>query len=421
MNKSLLMVVVFSLLLPYFVFAGGQAEEADDVVQIDFSSWRTEDVPIYQELISMFEAENPGIRVTYSPYRTEEYQTVLAANFQGNTAADVIHLRAYGNFEQFARPGYLLEITEDIVPELAVYSDQSLAGSTSTTDGKVYGIPYASQSLVIYYNTDLYDELGLDVPRTWDDFLDNLRVLDAEGITPLANGTKTGWMNEVMLGVIGPNFYGGNEFYDRLVAGETDFTDPDYIGAIETLHQLAPFMPSGYTGLEYVDQQMLFINGMAGHFIGGIWEDSYFGSQNPDLNYDIFFGPVENAGDEQFVSAFMDGSFGINRNTEHREEAIRFVRFLASLEAQQYLSDTLGVRTEHPDVVPTQPLLQKVMAPDVNTTPYIMLVSFRYEQPTGSELIQNGLQALFGGEMSAEEVARSVQEGVETYYEPFQD
>lgn len=419
MKKNLLMVLILSLLLPGMVFAGGQAED-EDVVELDFSSWRTEDVPIYEELITMFEAENPGIKVTYSPYKTEEYQTVLAANFKGNTAADIIHLRAYGNFEQFAKPGYLLPITEDIIPEVNMYSDQSLKGSTSITDGKVYGIPYASQSLVIYYNTDLYDDLGLKVPHTWSEFIANLKAFKSEGITPIANGTKTGWMDEVMLGVIGPNFYGGNDFYDKLMAGETDFTDPDYIKAIEKLGELAPYMPSGYTGLDYVEQQMIFINGMAGHFIGGIWEDSYFTSQNPDLNYDIFFGPVESRGDDQFISAFMDGSFGINNSTEHKEEAIKFVRFLASKEAQQFLCDKLGVKTEHPDVVPTQPLLKKVMAPEVKTTPYIMLVGFRYEQPTGSELIQNGLQALFGGEKTAEEVAQGVQDGVERYFEPFQ-
>ncbi len=326
---------------------------------MDFSSWRTEDVAVYEELIDMFEKENPGINVTYSPYKTEEYQTVLATNFKGGTAADVIHLRAYGNFEQFAKPGYLLPLTEDIIPEIALFSKQSLGGSTSITDGKVYGVPYASQSLVIYYNTDLYKDLGLSVPETWDEFISNLNAFESAGITGIANGSKTGWMDEVMLGVIGPNFYGGNDFYDALMKGETDFTDSRYVKALDKLAELSPYMPDGFTGLDYVEQQMLFINNMAGHFIGGIWEDSYFTSQNPDLNYDIFFGPVENKGDSQYISTYMDGSFGINKTTEYKDEAITFVRFLASQEAQQFICDKLGVRTEHPDVVPTQPLLKK--------------------------------------------------------------
>lgn len=419
MRKLVIIMVSILIIFPSIAFAGGQSEQ-EDVVELDFSSWRTEDVAVYEELIDMFEKENPGIKVTYSPYKTEEYQTVLATNFKGGTAADVIHLRAYGNFEQFAKPGYLLPLTEDIIPEIALYSKQSLGGSTSITDGKVYGVPYASQSLVIYYNTDLYKDLGLSVPKTWDEFISNLKAFKSAGITGIANGSKTGWMNEVMLGVIGPNFYGDNDFYDALMKGETDFTDPRYVKALDKLAELIPYMPDGFTGLDYVDQQMLFINDMAGHFIGGIWEDSYFTSQNPDLNYDIFFGPVENKGDPQYISTYMDGSFGINKATKHKDEAITFVRFLASQEAQQFLCDKLGVRTEHPDVVPTQPLLKKVIDPSVNTTPYIMLVSFRYKQPSGSELLQNGIQALMSGSATSKEVAQDIQDGVSIYFNPSQ-
>ncbi len=420
MRKVMLYVMIILICLPgSMLFAAGQQEE--EMVELDFSSWRTEDVDVYEAIIAMFEEENPGISVTYSPYKTEEYQTVLAANFKGGTAADVIHLRAYGNFEQFAKPGYLMPLTEDIIPELAKYSAQSLAGSTSITDGNVYGVPYASQSLVIYYNTAMYAELGLTPPESWDEFISNLEACAAAGITPLANGTKTGWMDEVMSGVICPTFYGGNDFYYDILDGKTGFDDPKYAGALEKLHSLAEYMPSGFTGLEYVESQMLFLNEMAAHFIGGIWEDSYFSKQNEDLDYDIFIGPPAQKGGAQYISTFMDGSFGINKATPNSDEAIKFVNFMASKEVQQYISDNLGVKTEHPEVVPTKPLLMKVMDPSLTTTPYMMLVSFRYEQPSGSSLIQSGLQALFGGDKTSEEVVADVQKGIATYFEPFQN
>jgi len=420
MRKVLLYVMILLICSSAsMLFAAGQSEKTE-AVELDFSSWRTEDVAIYEELIAMFETENPGIKVTYKPYKTEEYQTVLAANFKGGTAADVIHLRAYGNFEQFAKPGYLMPITEDVIPEVTLYSDQSLAGSTSITDGKIYGIPYASQSLLIYYNKAIYEELGLTPPETFDEFVSNLKACETAGIIPLANGTKTGWMDEVMAGVICPNFYGGNDFYYDLISGKTNFKDPRYAASLDKLAELTPYMPSGFTGMEYVESQMLFLNEMAVHFIGGIWEDSYFHSQNPDLTYDIFIGPAAEKGGERYISTFMDGSFGINKDTPNKDEAIKFVRFLASLEAQQYLSDQLGVKTEHPDVVPTKPLLMKVMDPSLTTTPYMMLVSFRYEQPTGSALIQAGLQGLLAGDIDSAQVAAEIQKGIEIYFKPFQ-
>jgi len=41
-------------------------------------------------------------------------------------------------------------------------------------------------------------------------------------------------------------------------------------------------MPENFMGISYTDMQMLFINEMAGHFIGGSWEAGYFSAQRPD-------------------------------------------------------------------------------------------------------------------------------------------
>jgi len=48
-----------------------------------------------------------------------------------------------------------------------------------------------------------------------------------------------------------------------------------------------------------------------------------------------------------------------------------------------------------------------------------MLVGFRYQQPTGSVLIQSGLQGMLAGKLEPAEVAKQVQEGIATYYAPF--
>src|SRR5207249_2119753 len=76
-------------------------------------------------------------------------------------------------------------------------------------DGKLYGVPFATQSLVIYYNKKIFAQNNLSAPKTWDEFLTVLRTLRDHGVLPLANGGKEGWTLEVMSGVVAPNFYGG--------------------------------------------------------------------------------------------------------------------------------------------------------------------------------------------------------------------
>lgn len=408
------------------VFAAGSSEsgaapkaEAQKKTDITFSSWRTEDVAVYEELIKKFEAENPDIHVTYQPYKTEEYQTVLAANFKGGTAADVIHIRAYGNFEQFAKPGYLLPLTKDNVPNLANFNDASLAGSTSIYDGNCYGVPYASQSLVIYYNKDVYKDLGLSEPKTWQGFVDNLEACKKAGVTPLANGTYAGWMNEVMVGDLGSSVY-TEKFYEDVTSGKTDFTDPRYVAALDRVKSLEPYFPEGFQSLDYVPQQMMFVNGMAAHFIGGIWESAYFTSQNPDLHLGLFVCPPEKADGTWYLPFYMDGSYAVNKASKNQEAALKFVNFLGSKDAQQFLSDKLAVKTEHKDVVPQNEYLKVVADSKYVKVPYVMLVGFRYEQPTGSSLLQSGVQALMAGDKTSEQVCQDITNGVKAYYKPFQ-
>jgi len=41
---------------------------------------------------------------------------------------------------------------------------------------RIYGVPFASQTLFVFYNKQIYEELGLKVPETWDEFLANCAV-----------------------------------------------------------------------------------------------------------------------------------------------------------------------------------------------------------------------------------------------------
>ena len=52
--------------------------------------------------------------------------------------------------------------------------------------------------------------------------------------------------------------------------------------------------------------------------------------------------------------------------------------------------------------------------------PYIMAVYFRYETPTGSELLQSGIQKMMAGSMTPAELGASITQGVARYFKPFQ-
>ncbi|HEY9593074.1 MAG TPA: extracellular solute-binding protein [Spirochaetia bacterium] len=399
--------------------AGMAFAQAGKKTTVNFWTWRPEDVGAYEQLLSVFEKQNPTIDVVQTAQKNTEYNTILAAALSGGAGPDVFQSRAYGGLETFAQSGFM-EPLETRVPELKSFPRAALLGATSIKDKKIYGVPFASQTLFVYYNKKIYADLGLKVPDTWEQLISNLEAIKKAGITPIANGAKEGWTLEVMMGALCPNFYGANAFYDNVVAGRTTFQDPKFQASLEKLKELTPYMPDLYMGVSYTDMQSAFINEIAAHFIGGSFEAGYFSAQNKDLQFDVFPAPVAKAGDPHYVSVYADGNFSMNAKSRNKDAAAKLLRFFAGKTTGDFFIKTLKQVSSVPGVdTSADPFIAKVLTLQKFSTPYVFLVGFRYQQPTGSALIQSALQGFLAGKIDSAEVCRQVQEGIATYYAPF--
>ena len=387
---------------------------------LTFWSWRQEDRAVYQDIINTFQAENPGITVTFEAFEAASYATVLSTALAADNGPDAMMVRAYGAFETVANGGYLMPLTSEDVPGLADMPAGALASQTLRSDGQVYGVPFASQTMLVIYNKDIYDQLGLSEPDTWDALIANAEAISAAGLFAFANGTATAWQNETIVSALGASII-GRDFYDDLLAGESDFTDPRFVEGLTRLQEISAYFPDGFIGLDYASAQQLFASGMAGMFAGGSFELANFRSQNPDINLGVFAAPGLSAEDEKLVATFYDGGFAGYAQTEHPDAVKTFLSFLATQDFGQVFANELGNVTPIPGVTFENPLLQDVARLNQNSVPYIMLTNFRYQEPSGSVLLQAEVQRMLAGESTPEAAAQAVTAGIATYYEPFQN
>jgi len=386
---------------------------------LNFWTWRPEDVDAYNKLIAIFEKANPGIDVVLTAQKNTEYNTILSAAMAGGSGPDICQSRAYGGIEPFAQSGYLASL-ESLVPELKGFDKGALRGASSIKDGKVYGVPFAGQTLFVFYNKAIYKQLGLSIPDTWDEFIAACAAIKKAGILPLANAGKDGWCFETLVGAMCPNLYGANDFYDALVAGKATFQDPRFVTAIAKLKDLIPYMPDMFMGVSYSDMQSSFINEQAAMFIGGSYEAGYFSAQNPKLDYDIFAAPVAKKGDKHYVATYTDGSFSLNASSKNKEAGVKFLRFLAGKDVGNIFIQDLKQVSCVPGVdTSASPYISKVISLQKYNTPHLMVVGFRYSQPTGSSLLQAGMQGYMAGKFDAAELCKQLQEGIATWYAPF--
>jgi len=410
------------LLLGTAVLAGAAMTTFGAYAQeLQFWTWRAEDKAQYEQFIDTFEAANPGITVTFSAYESQGYFSALSTALTGGTGPDVMMVRPYGGLETISNGGFLLPLDATNVPALADFPEAALASETSRTDGKTYAIPFASQTMLVIYNKDLFAQAGITgEPQTWDELLDAAEKLKAAGIIPFANGTATAWQNESTFHALTSSIF-GRGFYEDMVAGKADFTDPRYVEALTKYNEISTkYFPEGFVGLDYPSAQQLFISGMAGMFAGGSFELAPFGSQNPNLNMGIFAAPGLKAEDEKLGAIYFDGGYAVNATSKHPEAALKFANYLASLEFGQAFANGLKNISPIPGVKFESELLQEVAEMNATSTiPYIMFVHFRYAEPSGSALLQSEIQKMSAGQQTPEGVGKAVTEGVSAWYEPF--
>ena len=393
------------------MLAGGAVAQTT----LNFWSWRVEDVEFYNDIGKQFEKQT-GIKVVYTPYKNTEYNTILATALAAGTGPDIIHTRAYGGLAQLSDAGYLLAIDSKSVPNLGLFPASLLnaaRGFTDATKKKIYGVPFATQSLGFFYNKDLLARAGVTrLPDNWPDFKAMLAKIKAAGITPLANGPKDGISLEQLFGVIGPMFYGGTEYFNDVTKGKKTFNDPGFIRALEEVASLKEFMPPNYAGIGYPEGRTLFTNGGAAFFQTGGFDIAYFRDNNPKLNFDFMPAPPLTRGGRTYVPTFADGNYSINAKTKNVDAAIKFLNFLSTKEYGQQFTEKLSQASAIPGTKAKDPTLAKIIEETgYYGTPFLTLVGFRYAAPTGTELIRSGIQKMILGQATGKQVAEEMTKG----------
>ncbi len=412
-QKTLLSMLIITL------FMLSSVGFAQDDVTVTVWSWRTEDEDAYNEIFDVFEEANPGITVEFVPFVNTEYNNILATGLTGEGGPDVVQLRAYGGVQPLIEAGQLMPLDGDI-SSLENFTDLILKGATGREDGRIYGVPFGVQALGAFYNVGVFDELGLSEPTTWDELIATLDALAEAGFIPIGNPALDTWMLPILHDTVAAPRYGGPEFQAAILAGETDFTDENYVASIAVLQDLQPYLPLDVVGVGYNDARTLFISELSGIFIGGSFEIGFWQNEAPDIEVGMFMiPPPPDSLTGSLVPSWMDGSYGVNAMTDAPEAAMTLVEWMGTPEFGQLFSDKIKQISPVTGVTPNEPLLAEFaegMAE--NPASYLTLVEFRYGDPSGSTVLGNEIQRMYLGEVSPEEVADALQMGIAQWFVP---
>mgnify|MGYP003118786577 FL=1 len=391
-------------------------------VTLTIESWRNDDLSIWQDqIIPAFEASHPGIKLNFAPSAPAEYNAVLNSKLDAGSAGDLITCRPFDASLALYDGGKLEDLSD--LPGMANFSDVAKSGWSTDDGSATFCVPMASVIHGFIYNKDAFAELGLDVPKTVDDFFAVLDKIKEDGTyIPMAMGTNDQWEAATMgYQNIGPNYWKGEEGRMALIKGEQKLTDADWVAPFEQLARWKDYLGDGFEAQTYPDSQNLFTLGRAAIYPAGSWEISGFNGL-ADFEMGAFPPPVPAAGDDCYISDHVDIAIGMNKATEHPEESKAFLDWVASPEfASLYANALPGFFPLSSEPVKLEdPLAQEFVSwrdtckSTIRSTYQILSRG----TPNLENETWNASAQVIKGEETPQDAGKRLQDGLDTWYKP---
>jgi multiple sugar transport system substrate-binding protein len=294
-----------------------------------------------QAVIADFEAANPDIKIEFQNFDHEGYKTSIR-NFLSADAPDLANWYAGNRMAPFVNAGQFQDIS-DVWEENGLKEALASALPSMTMDDKQWGIPYTYYQWGIYYNKDAYEQVGVEVPETWDEFIENCAAFKEAGIDCVTTGTKALWPGAGIFDYLNLRT-NGYEFHMDLANGEVPWTDDKVKATFAEWGKLVEpgYITQNHAALDWQDAAALLVQGKAANYVMGNFAVAVFkqgGMTDETLGFMPF--PTINPDVPRAEEAPTD-TVHLTSAAENPEDAKAFLAYLASPEAQTKINAAMG-------------------------------------------------------------------------------
>lgn len=320
--------------------ASGGEGAADGVTTITWSMWSGDaesEQKLRDQMAVAQEVVGDDIKIELQTAPWADYFTKLNANMASGDVACVTAMngqRLTGYTDAFKA------LSDEDLETAGISRDDYNPGALSVmeAEGELYGLPYDTATMFLYYNADLFEQAGVALPTnewTIDEFQTAAEQITAQtGVKGFAVSIdEFQWLS---LPMAKTGLQPVNE------DGELDLTNPDFVeaatwyGDLVTDLGVSNAVPSAS---ETTWDPTQFENGQAAMIIDGTWNATKY--TDPDL---AFSGGAIRlpAGEEGPYGVALGSGYGVSASCEHPEEALQVLGALTGAEAQAVIAEQGG-------------------------------------------------------------------------------
>ena len=326
MSKRLVALLASCIIL----FSGCEHEtiitEQKSRVEITFSWWGNDTRTEYTiEGVRKFEELNPGIKVNVSYSEWSGYELRNRIQMISGREADVMQIN-FGWLSEFSPDGkgYYDIAQLDEYFDLTTYDQDIL--DYGKRGGILNAVPIALNTETVYINRTIYDKYGLNIPETWDDYVNAAKVMKKDDVYPIAGPSKSLWLFSV---AYAEQMTGKKLLTDN---GKLNFKAPELKIILDFYDRMVD--EKVFPPVEYYDRLSIDNGTYAGTVAWVSDAQNYYKKALENGNEIVITSYPHDAYHESGEGWYAKPAtlYAVSRNTEHPKEAAMLLEFLMNSE-----------------------------------------------------------------------------------------
>jgi raffinose/stachyose/melibiose transport system substrate-binding protein len=305
-------------------------------VEVEFLSQKREDVDLFDEILADFMEKNPGIQISQT---TTTGSVSFSSRVASNDVPELGHVYASTAYRTMAEEGLFLDLNgQDFLERIP----KEYIDLFTLEDGSVFAVPVNINAFGLYVNMDIYEEQGLELPKTYDELIANCEKLKAAGITPFAfqfkdAGALRQCFERYMSGVVDHDFL---KICEEVGLEGKSFGDySSMVEGLEKFIALLDYADTDPLGMDTNDLADSFANGKCAMVMNGNWGASQYLGLNPDLNMKVILFPSVTGIDSTTVGTpDMCLAVSAAASAEQQEACLAFIRYFLEPETIEWFA-----------------------------------------------------------------------------------
>ena len=421
MKRTGLVIAVLALCM---MLSGAALAQTIEVWHIYVSNHQTR--PTLDYAIERFEAANPGVKIESVPIVNDEYKTKLMISMGAGDEPDIFLSWGGGPLLEYVNAGKVWDM-KDALEETGLkdnFMDVTLG--PVNFNGGIYGVPLNNVvGAAIFYRTDIFERLGLEIPTTLEELYEVAEVLKANNIYPFTLANFNRWTGSMFFMYLVDRIGGPETFENAANRTGGAFNDEPFVRAGEIIQDMvdAGFFPPGFNSMneDYGQSRTLLYTGQAAMYLMGSWATATITTENPDVleNIDFFLFPAVEGGKgdpTNMIGTPGNNYFSISNKCENKELALEFLRYMTDSTSAELLvqANAIPPFVGGGDLL-TNPLMIKLFE-TVQAANNVQLWYDQYLPPELAQVHLDTTQAIFGGTMTPQEAADAMEAAAQRFY-----